>query len=137
MKLLSYVCDHCRKVFKAAGYGKNANLLTVWINCPGCRSEITLMEYEPALFQVINLSPEELFKASQGNGLPDEKVLTESNITRILTDGKIVAVELEDPTEQRVILNSLTVKYENKTIRLHLGSSNRGAALYKIVTEVP
>lgn len=133
---LNYVCKYESIVYQTQAYGRDARLLSIWINCPTCGSEITLLELPPIAFKVVRLSPEELFKASQGNGLPHEKVLTEDNITRILIDGKIVGVDLDDPTPQRVILNALVVEYEGKTLRMHFGVSNKGAALFKIVTEV-
>lgn len=135
---LQYYCKTDRTVFSTLVLDLNVRLMGVIIDCPVCRRPIELTsEIEDPDAKMVSMSVEDLFKASNGMGMPGLDVASLARVKFLLSEAtKISDVELVEVTPERVLIEKLTVKTSNpeRTYTLHFGSSTKGATIYKVTT---
>jgi hypothetical protein len=104
--------------------------------CPrsGCFGKMTLTDViEPRLLdqlEVHDLTPQEVFQALQGMGLPKERACTVEDVHAVLHGQRVIFLDLQSvPNSTRSVLHSFTMESGQ---RVFLGSSPQGAVVYRI-----
>ncbi len=130
--MFNYVCEKDRAVFSVNGMDPSIRILPVMLDCPRCRNPISVASKWEASSEVVVLSAEDLFRAANGLGLPDVENASEARVAHLLTEGKFVAVKLSPVNNDRVIIETLTVKISENLYTLHFATSTNGATIYKV-----
>jgi hypothetical protein len=128
-----FTCLKCKAAFSVSE-GPGNNLLKETMRCPtdGCVGSLKLSSRTNIKlgFEAPKVSALELYQATLGAGLPEEKKCSPAAMKKLLTGAKITSVHIEDaPAEERSILFSLTLS--NKKV-VHLATSSLGATIYKV-----
>lgn len=132
--MLSYVCEKDLLVFRVSKLDPEIHILSVLINCPVCQTPIGVSADTETLacMKVRVLTATELYRASNGLGLPDFQHASFDRVLSCLIGNKVTDVSMEAATPTRIVLHSLVMSGENHNSILHFGTSTRGATIYKI-----
>jgi hypothetical protein len=131
-----YRCPKCKNSFLVRNDDQDAHLLKKTMRCPNfitCQGRINLRTFTKETFQLDNarwITAVELFQATAGIGLPEERKCSVSDVRKLLTGSRISFVHLENaPDPKKSILMSMTLD-NGKTV--HVSSSTKGAIVYKV-----
>ncbi len=133
-----FTCRKCSRAYAVPALDANLRLLKSRMRCPNwmtCKGSIyrgAETNVKPS-FHVVMLSAIELYQASMGTGLPEERKCGPKDLKKIMVGSKITEVQLGDaPAANRSLIHSITL--DNGKV-LHLAPSTKGASVFKI-TEV-
>lgn len=130
--MYNYVCEDDLMVYSVNRMDPSIKILPVVIGCPKCRKDITVAPNFPARSQVLILTAEELFRAANGLPLPPDESASEARVSHLLLNGKITGVKLISVDQDRVIIESISVKYLEQNHTLHFATSTKGATIFKV-----
>lgn len=144
--MITIACIRCHLALRTSGEFSEVDYLigmkSEWYPdrypCPrsGCSGKMTLTDAiaseDLILLEVHELTPQEVFQALQGMGLPTEKECSESNVRDALEGRTVTAIDVRNLYgTNRSVLNSITLDNGH---RIFLGSSPHGAVVYRIAT---
>jgi hypothetical protein len=145
---LAVVCSGCGEIYRvvqaSTSCASDVALLVgesseFWPNkyvCPRCGAQATGMQEEelPRSMQtctIIDLSPEELYAALHGLGLPSEQATTFLAVCELLSCACIVRVVGADVTGTgRCSIDYIQL---DTGVKVYFGASREGAVIYRIV----
>jgi len=141
--LITLACLECRLALRTAGdHGEIDGLLihTEWYPdrypCPrsGCQGFMTLTDAiasdELDRLEIHDLSPQEVFQAMQGMGLPSEKACSVEHVQEAMAQKRVLSLDIRavSGTSRSVVYSILM----EDGVRIYLGSSPQGATVYRI-----
>ena len=131
-----FTCRRCKLAFVVPVDDASGNLLKKrmrcpnWVTCKGTIYENATTNVAPTGLTTSLLSAVQLYQATMGSGLPEERNCGPKDVKKLMTGAKITAVQLGDaPTANRSLIHSITL--DNGKV-LHLAPSTKGATVFKI-----
>jgi hypothetical protein len=128
-----YICKGCSAAFVVPDSDPNAHLLKKSMRCPNheaCGGKVKI--YAAGNIKVKgsqHISALQLFQASFGAGLPNEKRCGPKDLRKLLLGSTITEVDLKASSDpQRSLIISLTLG----TKVIHFASSTLGATVFKV-----
>lgn len=132
-----YSCKKCDRIWCVAGDDPGRHLLKKVMPCPNrssCGSNVREVTKADSKRSWSSVTAIQLYQASMGTGLPEERQCGLPEVKKALIGAKITAAVLEkSPDPSRSLISSLRLD-TGKTI--HFATSTKGAVIYKI-TEGP
>ncbi len=130
-----FTCRRCRLAFMVPADDDKNHLLKKRVRCPNwvtCKgriyenAETNIAPQMPTTF----LSATELWQATMGSGLPEERNCGPRDVKKLMVGATILGIQLGDsPVPTRSLIHSITLD-NGKT--LHLAPSTKGATVFKI-----
>ncbi len=140
--MILIVCLHCKTALRVIGDVAQGHELvgpgsTFWpdkFTCFRCEKPARgLLEAEVSIktpLEVKDVSPEEAFAALHGLGLPEERDVDRLIVSELMRTHPVRRVACKDiPGVSRVVVDHIELW---DGTRLHFGSSNEGAVIYRI-----
>ncbi len=145
--LIYFRCSTCKASYAVSANDKKLDLLTVGMSCPGknglkkksraaaiaawgCPGQLRgARKWDP---EMIILKAQELFQATSGMGLPDEKNCIPKNLRKLLIGKKIEDLMMGPGPGKRAMVQSITVE---GGVTIHLATSTKGVTIYKVTKE--
>lgn len=133
MITINYPCEKDRIVYRVPSVDPDIRILSVVLSCPRCQEALTPSKTWQKGDEEVVLSAQDLFKASNGLPISGLEAASAARIGFIFSTCMVVDSQFEAITEERVLLESLTVQTPTGVkYKLHFGSSTKGATIYKI-----
>jgi hypothetical protein len=141
--LITLACLDCRLALRTVGdHGEIDGLLihTEWYPdrypCPrsGCSGLMTLTDAiassELDRLEMHDLSPQEVFQALQGMGLPSEKDCSVAHVQEALLQKRVLSLDIRSVSgTARSVVYSILLE---DGVRVYFGSGPQGATVYRI-----
>ncbi len=131
-----YRCTRCKASFLVQDSDSDKHLLKKVMRCPNystCKWQIRQKHFTTNDSTIHNarwISAVELFQASAGVGLPEERKCSVADVKKLLVGSRVVSVNLsEAPDPKKSVLYSMTLD-NGKTV--HLTTSVRGPMVFKV-----
>ena len=135
---LWYRCSKCKQSYFVDMSDGDRHLLNNQMRCPNfgtsCRSQMKLQKKWPENGRVADkcrkISALELYRASAGIGLPEERQCSPAEVAKLMIGARIRAVQLDKaPDPQNSLL--LTMTLDTGKV-LYFTTSTKGALIYKV-----
>lgn len=142
--MITLTCLHCHLALRTTGELQELDYLigprSEWFPnrypCPrsGCNSQMIFSEALDskilAALEIHDLSPQEVFQALNGMGLPNEKKCDLATVLEALNGQKIVGIDASEIRNAgRTVVRSITLE-DGK--RIYFGSAPQGAIIYRV-----
>ncbi len=130
-----FTCKKCSSAYLVPVVDPQGHLLKKrmhcpnWVTCRGSIYENAQTDIKPS-FPVSSLSAIQLWQATMGTGLPQERNCGPKDLKKLMVGAKILEIQLGDaPITNRSLIHSITL--DNGKV-IHLAASTKGPTVFKV-----